>query len=76
MCKVQLEMGSQTNNQRLKCPTSGARAVLRKVVLYGIYRAFDNRPYLPDVLCLCEVTKSDGKTNEAILERYMIVLND
>ena len=33
-------------------------------------------PYLPDVLCLCEVTKSDGKANEAILERYMIVLND
>ena len=34
------------------------------------------RPYLPDVLCLCEVTKNDGKANEAILERYMIVLND
>ena len=31
---------------------------------------------LPDVLCLCEVTKNDGKANEAILERYMIVLND
>ena len=24
----------------------------------------------------CEVTKNDGKANEAILERYMIVLND
>ena len=34
------------------------------------------RPYLPNVLCLCEVTKDDGKANEAILERYMIVLND
>ena len=33
-------------------------------------------PYLPDVLCLCEVTKNDGKANEAILERYMIVLDD
>ena len=42
----------------------------------GDYRAFDNRPYLPDVLCLCEVTKNDGKVNEAILERYMIVLHD
>ena len=34
------------------------------------------RPYLPDVFRLCEVTKNDGKANEVILERYMIVLND
>ena len=34
------------------------------------------KPYLPNVLCLCEVTKNYGKANEAILERYMIVLND
>ena len=34
------------------------------------------RPYLPDVLCLCKVTENDGKAREAILERYMIVLND
>ena len=67
-------MGSQ-KNQHLKCSTPGAAAVLRKFVLYGIYRAFDNTPYLPDVLCLSEVTKNDEKANEAILERYMIVLN-
>ena len=35
-----------------------------------------NRPQLPDVLRLCEVTKNDGKANEAVLERDMIVLND
>jgi hypothetical protein len=40
------------------------------------YRAFDNRPYLPNVLCHYEVAKIDGKANEAILERYMIDLND
>ena len=34
------------------------------------------RPYLPDVLRLCEVTKNDGKANEAVLERGMISLND
>ena len=34
------------------------------------------RPYLPDVLRLCEVTKNDGKANEAVLERGIIVLND
>ena len=34
------------------------------------------RPYLPDVLHLCEVTKNDGKANEAVLERGMIALND
>ena len=33
------------------------------------------RPYLPDVLCLSEVSKNDRKESEAILERYMIVLN-
>ena len=70
-----LEMGSQ-KNQHLKCPTPGATAVLRKCVLYGIYRAFDNRPDVPDVLCLCEVTKNVGKANEGISERYMIVLNN
>ena len=60
----------------MKFPTPGATAVLRKFVLYGIYRAFDNKPYLPDVLCLCEVTKIDGKANETISDRYMIILND
>ena len=34
------------------------------------------RPYLPDVLPLCEVTKNDGKANEAVLEQGMIALND
>ena len=34
------------------------------------------RPYLPDVLRLCEVTKNDGKANEAVLEQGMIALND
>ena len=34
------------------------------------------RPYLPDVLHLCEVTKNDGKANEAVLEQGMIALND
>ena len=34
------------------------------------------RPYLPDVLRLCEITKNDGKANEAVLERGMIALND
>ena len=34
------------------------------------------RPYLPDVLRLCEITKNDGKANEAVLERGMIPLND
>ena len=29
-----------------------------------------------DGLRLCEVTKNDGKANEAVLERDMIVLND
>ena len=27
---------------------------------------FAKRPYLPDVLYLCEVTENDGKANEAI----------
>ena len=34
------------------------------------------RPYLPDVLSLCEVTKNDGKANEAVSEQETIVLND
>ena len=34
------------------------------------------RPYLPAVLRLCEVTKNNGKVNEAVLERGMIALND
>ena len=34
------------------------------------------RPYLPDVLRLCEVTKNDGKANETVLERRMNSLND
>ena len=34
------------------------------------------RPYLPDVLRLCEVTENDGEANEAVLERGMTVLND
>ena len=34
------------------------------------------RPYLPDVLCLCEVTKNDGETNDAVLEQGMTTLND
>ena len=34
------------------------------------------RPYLPDVLRLCEVTENDGEANEAVLERGMTALND
>ena len=31
------------------------------------------RPYLPNVLRLCEETKNDGKANETILEGEMIL---